>query len=271
MPELPEVETTVNGIRPYLQDHIIAKLLIRERRLRWPVEPSLEEKVEGERILRLYRRGKYIAIELARGGMIINLGMSGSMRVLLEPAPPQKHDHFDIVNQHGQVIRYRDPRKFGCLLYSEGEIYNHPRLVGLGVEPLTDEFDGSLLYLKSRTRNVAVKTFIMDAAIVVGVGNIYASEALFLSGIHPLRKCSRISRPRYNMLAGSIRDVLEKAIAKGGTTLQDFVGVDGSPGYFEQKLRVYGRQGKPCYRCSMVIKKRVIGQRSTYYCSACQR
>jgi formamidopyrimidine-DNA glycosylase len=271
MPELPEVETTVKGIRPYLQDHDIQKLVVRERRLRWPIPAGLENRVKGKRVVNLYRRGKYIVVEFQTGGMIIHLGMSGSMRVLLESEHPGKHDHFDIVNHKGGVIRYRDPRRFGCLLFSEDVVANHPRLEGLGVEPLSEEFTGEFLYQQSRSRNVCVKTFIMNAATVVGVGNIYASEALFLSGIHPSRKCSRISFSRYSRLVVTIQDVLEKAIAKGGTTLQDFVGADGSPGYFDQKLRVYGREGNPCCHCSGVIRKIVIGQRSTFYCPACQK
>ena len=269
MPELPEVETTIRGITPFLEGKVLRNVIIRERRLRWPVIPELASLVDGLSVTRLDRRGKYILIYLDRGGLIIHLGMSGSMRVVLEPEEPQKHDHFDLVNNDGQIIRYRDPRKFGSLLYFEGDPQAHPRLAGLGVEPLTDAFDGELLFNLSKKKNVCVKTFLMDGRVVVGVGNIYASESLHLAGINPLRKCSRISLDRYRKLAETVKKVLALAINRGGTTLQDFVGVDGSPGYFEQELMVYGRAGDACDNCGEPIRKVVISQRSTYYC-ACQ-
>jgi formamidopyrimidine-DNA glycosylase len=269
MPELPEVETTVRGIAPFLEGKVLRNVIIRESRLRWPVIPELASLVDGLNVTRLQRRGKYILIHLERGGLIIHLGMSGSMRVLLEPQKPQKHDHFDLVNSAGQIIRYRDPRKFGSLLYFQGDPREHPRLAGLGVEPLTDVFDGEFLYNRSKKKNICVKTFLMDGRIVVGVGNIYASESLHLAGINPLRKCSRISLDRYRHLAKTVKKVLELAIERGGTTLQDFVGVDGSPGYFEQELMVYGRAGHTCDNCGESIRKVVISQRATYYCD-CQ-
>jgi formamidopyrimidine-DNA glycosylase len=271
MPELPEVETTMNGIRPYLEGRHINELIVRERRLRWFIPDGLEDYVHGQKVSNIERRGKYILIHFDKGGLMIHLGMSGSIRVLSRPEVPGKHDHFDIVNESGEIIRFRDPRKFGCLLFSSSNLYNHPRLQSLGVEPLTSGFHGTLLYNLSRKRSIPVKTFIMNGSIVVGVGNIYASEALFDSGIHPGRKCSRISLLRYTRLSASIRSVLKNAINKGGTTLQDFVGVEGNPGYFEQELTVYGRENQLCVKCRSTIRKVMIAQRSTFYCTQCQR
>ncbi len=270
MPELPEVETTVNGIRPYLEGQTLARLVVRERRLRWLIPVGLEQSVSGKKMAKIERKGKYILIHLDVGGLIIHLGMSGSMRVLRLPMVASKHDHFDLINESGQIIRYRDPRKFGCLLYALN-LYSHPRLQALGVEPLTRDFSGNLLYRLAKTKKVPVKTLIMDGRIVVGVGNIYASEALFDAGVHPLRKCCRISLLRYTRLVASIQKILQQAIKKGGTTLQDFVGADGMPGYFEQKLTVYGREGAHCRRCRSPIKRMVIAQRATFYCPKCQR
>ena len=270
MPELPEVETTLNGIRPFLQGLKIARLRVRQRKLRWPIAENLESKVSGSNVALLQRRGKYILIHLDRGGLIVHLGMSGSMRVLLNDESPGKHDHFDIINQHGQIIRYRDPRRFGCLLYTPDDPLQHPRLINLGVEPLSNDFTGHGLYRLSRKRTTPIKSFLMDGQIVVGVGNIYVSEALFLAGISPIRQCGKISLIRYQILAEAIRTILMRAIRQGGTTLQDFVGADGASGYFAQSLSVYGREGDRCLKCSTGIKRRVIAQRSTFYCPRCQ-
>ncbi len=270
MPELPEVETTMAGIRPYLEGQVLAQLMVRERRLRWLIPVALEKSVGGKKMTKIERKGKYILIHFDEGGLIIHLGMSGSMRVLLAPLPAGKHDHFDLINQSGQIIRYRDPRKFGCLLYASSHLYNHPRLQTLGVEPLTQDFNGKLLYALARKRAIPVKTLIMDGRMVTGIGNIYASEALFDASVHPLRRCANISLLRYSTLVASIQKILQQAINKGGTTRQDFVGADGMPGYFEQSLAVYGREGEACIRCSSTIKKIVIAQRSTFYCRQCQ-
>lgn len=271
MPELPEVETTLSGIAPYLSGQTLSAITVRERRLRWPVTPGLERNATGQKVTFLTRRGKYILLGLEKGGLLIHLGMSGSMRVLPEPAPPESHDHFDLQTNEGNIIRFRDPRRFGCLLWHAGDVRTHPRLRGLGVEPLGDAFSGKHLYNASRHRRLAVKNLIMNGQIVVGVGNIYASESLFDAGIHPRRGCHRISLERYHRLSQSIQHTLQKAIKEGGTTLRDFVRVDGRPGYFEQRLSVYGREGERCDKCEGAIRKSVIGQRATYFCPRCQR
>lgn len=270
MPELPEVETTLQGIAPFLEDKILQRLEVRDRRLRWPVPRGLESKVGGQKVCALSRRGKYILLELERGGLLIHLGMSGSIRVVSKNDPPQKHDHFDLQVKSGRIIRYRDPRRFGCLLWHPQDIRQHVRLKGLGVEPLSAEFTGRTLYDASRKRKIPVKSLIMNGGIVVGAGNIYASESLFDSAIHPHRRCDRISAARYEDLALSIKKILANAIAQGGTTLKDFVGADGAPGYFEQKLMVYGREGESCFVCGGEIRRVVTAQRATYYCASCQ-
>lgn len=232
---------------------------------------GLEERIRGRRVVRLGRRGKYILIHLDSGGMLIHLGMSGSLRVTDGKVEPQKHDHFDLSCDSGHVIRYRDPRRFGALLYTDGCPSGHVRLSGLGVEPLSGNFDGTTLARAVGKRGTQIKAALMDGSTVVGIGNIYASEALHLAGIHPLRKCKRISDARYRRLAACIRQVLMEAIRQGGTTLQDFVKADGLPGYFAQELLVYGRDGAPCRTCQKPIRSCLVGQRSTFYCPQCQR
>lgn len=269
MPELPEVETTLRGISPSLVGARIARVEVREPRLRWPVPDAVHD-AAGQRVQRAWRRAKYLLFELERGGLMWHLGMSGSMRVLPEPAAPGPHDHVDLVLDSGQVLRFNDPRRFGSLLWWSAPAEAHPLLAGLGPEPLDEPALGDHLWRRSRGRRVAVKQFIMNAANVVGVGNIYASEALFRAGIHPLRAAGRIARPRYARLADSVRGVLSDALTEGGTTLRDFTGGDGQPGYFAHNLRVYGRAGQPCPRCAAPVRERVIGQRNSYYCVACQ-
>ncbi|NKB75954.1 MAG: bifunctional DNA-formamidopyrimidine glycosylase/DNA-(apurinic or apyrimidinic site) lyase [Gammaproteobacteria bacterium] len=271
MPELPEVETTLRGIEPFLTNQNLSRLQVRNRSLRWPVEHGLESAVANRRIKYLQRRGKYILIHFDQGGLIIHLGMSGSMRVLFENEVSGPHDHFDLVTERGVIIRYRDPRRFGCLLYVDAQVESHDRLIDLGVEPLTDDLTGKYLYDQAKAKRTSVKVLIMNGKIVVGVGNIYASESLFAAGIHPARRCDRVSQLRYENLAISIKRILHRSIKQGGTTLQDFVGADGSPGYFEQKLAVYGRKGEACFRCGGEVRSVVLGQRSTFYCAVCQR
>lgn len=275
MPELPEVETTLRGIRPYLEGRRIESLVVREPRLRLPIPPDLSPRLAGRAILGLGRRAKYLLIEIEGGTLILHLGMSGSLRVLPAESPPAKHDHLDLVLSGEQCLRLRDPRRFGLLVWTPDPAAladrQHPLLKDLGPEPLGDCFNGDHLYRASRHRRVAVKPFLMDGHVVVGVGNIYASESLFRAGIHPSRPCHRISLARYRRLAESVRSVLGAAIAQGGTSLRDFVQEDGNPGYFAQSLRVYGRTGEPCPGCGEPVRQRRIGQRSSFYCPRCQR
>ena len=271
MPELPEVETTRRGLAPYVVGNTIIAVDIRERRLRWPVPRGLSAKLLQQRITRLERRGKYLLFRFAHGTMILHLGMSGSLRIITGDQKPEKHDHLDIEFASGIRLRFRDPRRFGSVLWTGNDPLTHSLLIHLGPEPFSEEFSGDYLYRKSRDRKQAIKTFIMDSRMVVGVGNIYASEALFHSGIRPRRPAGRISRQEYDRLVAAIREVLQAAIAAGGTTLRDFVSGEGSPGYFALELKVYDRKGEPCLNCGHPVKQSRIGQRSTYYCAKCQR
>jgi formamidopyrimidine-DNA glycosylase len=271
MPELPEVETSLRGIGPHLQGRTIERLVVRERRLRWPVPQSVDEAVAGEPIETLSRRAKYLLLGLPSGALILHLGMSGSLRVLAATTAPGPHDHVDLVLDDGNCLRLRDPRRFGSLHWAERPVEAHPLLARLGPEPLGPAFDGAYLHRHSRGRRAPVKTFIMDSRIVVGVGNIYASESLHRAGIHPHRPAGRIARARYDGLAEAIKSVLRAAIAEGGTSLRDFVQEDGNPGYFARALKVYGREGEPCPGCGEPIRQRRIGQRSSFFCARCQR
>ena len=270
MPELPEVETTRRGIAPYLEGAVIEGLTVRNRQLRWPVPPDLESRLPGERIAAVKRRGKYLLLETDAGGLLVHLGMSGSLRILDRDHDPGPHDHFDLVTAAGRILRFRDPRRFGCLLWQGGDVSAHPLLQRLGVEPLSRAFDGDVLWRQGRGRRTAIKNIVMNSQVVVGVGNIYASEALHEAGIHPGRRGDRISRSRYATLAKAIRTILHEAIDRGGTTLRDFTRADGNPGYFSQRLKVYDRQGQPCYRCRRPVRRAITGQRATYYCPGCQ-
>ena len=270
MPELPEVETTRRGVEPYSARQRIAELRVRESRLRWPVPPDLPDVLRGLEVQAVERRAKYLLFRTGAGTLLVHLGMSGSLRVMDPAEPPLRHDHIDLVFDNGRCLRFNDPRRFGCFLWiAPGE--RHPLLSKLGPEPLSQAFDGDYLYRLSRGRRVSVKQFIMDGHVVVGVGNIYANEALFLSQILPHRAAGRISRARYGQLANHIKQVLTNAITQGGTTLRDFVGGDGKPGYFAQQLFVYGRAGEPCKVCGTPLRERRLSQRSTVYCVACQR
>jgi len=269
MPELPEVETTCRGIRPRLLEQTIEAIVIRQPRLRWPIPEEIQQAV-GMSVETVQRRGKYILIGLSAGTIIIHLGMSGSLRLVGSELAPGKHDHVDIRLNKQLLLRLNDPRRFGAVLWWQDPIEAHPLLVNLGPEPLEDDFDEDYLWRLSRGRKQAVKTFIMNGHIVVGVGNIYASEALFRAGILPQRQAGRISRQRYQHLSQTIRQVLQEAIAQGGTTLQDFTNSDGQPGYFAQELLVYGRENQSCVSCTAAIKMKVITQRASFYCSRCQ-
>lgn len=269
MPELPEVETSRRGIEPWLIDTTITKVVIRDRRLRWPVAQGVESRLKGQAIHSVDRRAKYLLINTGNGTAILHLGMTGSVFIVDRDTPAGIHDHFDFDLDTGKSLRFRDPRRFGSFHWSDEPLV-HPLLANLGPEPLGDEFDGEYLWKKSRGRRVSVKQFIMNAQVVVGVGNIYASESLFQAGINPKRAAGRIARHRYDALAEAIRDILSRAIKAGGTTLRDFYGGDGEPGYFKQQLEVYDREGEHCRRCDTVIRAFVQGQRSTYYCKSCQ-
>ncbi len=271
MPELPEVETTRRGIKPWLEGATIRAVEVRQRQLRWAVPRRLDRQLPGQEVHSVGRRAKYLLLKTARGTLIIHLGMSGSLRVLESPPPPGLHDHVDLSLSTGGVLRFNDPRRFGAMLWTTRDPLRHPLLRALGPEPLSDEFTGSSLYAAARGRRVAIKNLIMNARVVVGVGNIYASEALFRAGIRPSRPAGRISPARMDKLAASIRAVLEDALEAGGTTLRDFTWGDGQPGYFAQQLRVYDRAGQPCPACNSTLKRLVLGQRSTYFCPNCQR
>jgi formamidopyrimidine-DNA glycosylase len=275
MPELPEVETTLRGLEPHLLGRVIEGVNVRNGALRWPVTDEVRL-AGGCTVVRCRRRAKYLLIDLEghgreEGGLVIHLGMSGSLRVCDAGDAPRKHDHFDLVLDSGSCVRFNDPRRFGALLWRDGPAEKHVLLRDLGPEPLSDDFNARLLWQRARGRKGAVKNFIMDGKIVVGVGNIYASEALYMAGIHPGRPAGRISERRYAALAAAIRDVLARSIRRGGTTLRDFVNSEGNPGYFAQELLVYEREGKACFQCQTPIKRKVIGQRSSYYCPRCQR
>lgn len=274
MPELPEVETTRRGIAPFCEGQTIARITIRDGRLRWPVPDNLAELIEGGTITEVDRRAKYLLIRVTNaevsGTLIVHLGMSGSLRVITDTSEPLRHDHIELALQTGVRLRFNDPRRFGCWLWSAAP-NSHRLLASLGPEPLAPEFNGPLLYRLSRGKQIPVKSFIMDNHIVVGVGNIYANEALFKAGIHPKRAAGRISLNRYHRLASAIRETLSAAILMGGTTLRDFVNSDGKPGYFAQSLLVYGRGGEACRECGMPLKESRMNQRTTVYCGRCQR
>ncbi len=270
MPELPEVETTRRGISPYVVGKKVVSIIVRQAKLRWLVPESLHE-LEGEKILSLKRRAKYLLLESSRGTAILHLGMSGSLRVINADLAPEKHDHVDIVFSTNKAIRLHDPRRFGAVLWTKYDPLQHKLLCHLGPEPLSEKFDAFLLYTMSRKRKVSVKQFIMNAQIVVGVGNIYASESLFMSGISPKTASGRISLKRYEKLVEAIKVVLARSIEQGGTTLRDFVQAEGKPGYFQQQLNVYGREGEECNVCGSLIKQINQGQRSSFYCSSCQK
>lgn len=269
MPELPEVETTRRGIEPWLLQQRIEKIVIRQPRLRWPVEDAIQA-LAGQTISAITRRAKYILVATDAGTAIWHLGMSGSLRLVEPGSEPGKHDHIDWIMSNGKVLRYHDPRRFGALLFvAPGEASSH--LAHLGPEPLSEAFTAEYLYQQSRGKKQAVKTFVMDGNVVVGVGNIYANESLFSAGIRPQTSAGKVSLARYARLVAEIKTVLERSITQGGTTLRDFVGGDGKPGYFAQQLLVYGRGGQACKNCATTLKEIRLGQRSTVYCPRCQR
>jgi formamidopyrimidine-DNA glycosylase len=271
VPELPEVETTRLGLLPHIEQRVIKSVIIREARLRWPIAEELARSVRGQRIRAVKRRAKYLLLELDRGTLIWHLGMSGSLRVVPATLTPISHDHVDLVLDNDTCVRFNDPRRFGSLHLTEAEPETHPLLRRLAPEPLDASFDGAYLHRVTRKRQVAIKQLLMNSQVVVGVGNIYASEALFHSGIRPTRRAGTLSRERLDALSKAVKRVLGDAIRAGGTTLRDYVNPDGMPGYFRQKLYVYERAGEPCRVCKTAIKQLVQGQRSTYFCPKCQK
>lgn len=271
MPELPEVETTRRGIAPHVDGRSLAGAVVREARLRWPVPTADLQALAGIRVERVERRAKYLLLRTGRGTVLIHLGMSGSLRVVPADTPPAPHDHLDLLLAGGMCLRLRDPRRFGSVHWLTCPPDEHPLLAGLGPEPLEPAFDGDHLYRQARGRRRAVKEFLMDGRIVVGVGNIYASEALFEAGIDPRRAAGRISRQRYRRLAEAVTRVLREAIEQGGTTLRDFADADGAAGYFRVALAAYGREGLPCARCGEPLRSLRQNQRITVYCPRCQR
>jgi formamidopyrimidine-DNA glycosylase len=271
MPELPEVETTRRGIIPHILHQNATDIVIRQWKLRWPITNNIRDLIKNTRLNQIERRGKYLLLNFDQGTALIHLGMSGSIRILKGDRSPGKHDHFDIIFGNGKYLRYNDPRKFGAFLWAGKEPLNHKLLERQGVEPLDDGFNADYIYKASRKRTIAIKQFIMDAHLVVGVGNIYANEALFLAGIHPGRQAKRISFLRYQRLVSIVKEVLSKAIEKGGTTLNDFNQVDGKPGYFAQSLNVYGKAGEQCLKCQKILVEIRQSGRSTVYCKSCQR
>lgn len=270
MPELPEVEVVGRGVRATAVGHRLREMVVRERRLRWPVSPELPAVLRDRPLVAAGRRGKYLLLGFDNGTLIVHLGMSGNFRFLAEPPVAAAHDHVDLVFEHG-VLRYTDPRRFGAMLWHEGAPEAHPLLAGLGIEPFDPAFDGDHLYRATRGRKVAIKQLLLAGRAVVGVGNIYASESLYRAGIRPGVAAGRLSRPRCDRLAAAIRETLADAIAQGGSTLRDFGGADGAGGYFQLSCRVYGRDGEPCRSCGEPVRRAVHQSRATYWCPRCQR
>lgn len=270
MPELPEVETTCRGITPHLISQTIHKVIVRESRLRWPIPgATLKKQLISQQILSVSRRAKYIYIQIASGYLIIHLGMSGTLRIYSAKSAIQKHDHFDCILKNGTILRYNDPRRFGCILWAQDP--NQLKMIAnLGPEPLCVDFTTQYLIQKAKRRQVPIKSLIMNNHIVVGVGNIYASESLFLAGIHPLMPANALTFKNAQKLCHAIKQTLEKAITLGGTTLKDYFQSDGSKGYFANELKVYDRKSEPCYHCKQIIESVRIGQRMTYFCPQCQ-
>ncbi len=271
MPELPEVETTRSGIAPFIEGQIVSQVIVRDGRLRWPVTAGLNNILVGKTINVVKRRAKYLLLETDQGTLLIHLGMSGRLRVLSAFSPPAKHDHVDIAFANGMTLRFTDPRRFGAVLWTDTDPALHSLIKHLGPEPLSDDFDGAYLFQRSRKRQVSIKTFIMNAEVVVGVGNIYASESCFMAGIHPLITAGKLTRKQADKLADCIKIVLGKAIAAGGTTLRDFRDSQGNPGYFAQELLVYARADMACRQCGHPIELIRQANRATYFCPICQK
>jgi len=271
MPELPEVETTCRGIKPHIVGQTIKQLIIRQPQLRWPVPETLNKVLCGQEIHSVTRRAKYLLFSTDAGTMLIHLGMSGSLRIMSAGQSPGKHDHIDFIFNNDTVLRFNDTRRFGAVLWTDAPVEQHPLLKDLGPEPLLDDFNGELLYQRANNRKIPVKSFIMNSHVVVGIGNIYANEALFMAGLLPSRPAGSISLASYEKLAECIRIILRQAILQGGTTLRDFVNEAGKPGYFQQQLRVYGRANQPCIDCLQPLIEIRMANRTTVFCNTCQR
>ena len=273
MPELPEVEVIRRGIAPYIEGRRIVGATVRNAALRWPVPADLEQKLNGFFIAKVSRRGKYLLLDSGEGALILHLGMSGSLRMIPVPAqnPPGKHDHVDLMLDNGMALRFRDPRRFGAILWETGDVMRHPLLAKLGPEPLAEMFTPNLLYKETRGRSVSIKQLLMNSNVVAGLGNIYANEALFRAGINPTAAAGHIGLGRYRKLVQAIKETLNLAIEAGGSSLRDFVNSEGNPGYFQHQYWVYGRTGQPCRKCGTPIVQIRQGQRSSFYCSRCQK
>lgn len=269
MPELPEVETTLQGIKPHIEQQIITKIVVRQPQLRWLIPADIEKILTGEKIIQLGRRGKYLLLYTSRGAIIIHLGMSGTLRILPEAILPGKHDHVDL-QFNNKILRFNDPRRFGAFLWAEGDPETHPLLKNLGVEPLSEDLSGNYLWLKARGKSLCIKSFLMNHKMLVGIGNIYAAEALFAAGIYPAAPAKSLTVEKMELLVSCIREILYAAIRQGGTTLKDFLNSEGKPGYFSNALKVYGRSGLACMSCHAPLQTMRIGQRSTVYCEHCQ-
>ncbi len=271
MPELPEVETTLRGIAPHIQDKRIKQTIVRQSKLRWQIEPKLHEILYGQIIRRCHRRAKYLLLEVDTGVLMIHLGMSGSLRIFYDHVPePNKHDHVDIIFDDDMVLRYHDPRRFGAIIWFAGVPEHHHLLQHLGVEPLSHHFNAEYLFTQLQGKNRAIKLTLMDNTIVVGVGNIYANESLFMAGILPQRPANTLNLQECQRLVVAIKQILQRAIDTGGSTLRDFVDSEGKSGYFQQEYKVYGKNGETCQQCGGLIEKNILGQRGTFFCSYCQ-
>jgi len=271
MPELPEVETIMQGLIPHLENNLIMDVIVRQDKLRWPVSPMLKQHLVQQKIMQLSRRGKYLLLQMTNGTLIMHLGMSGRLQIQNKATPPARHDHVDIFFGDVCLLRYNDPRRFGAIIWTANDPLQHHLLCSLGIEPLSDDFTGEYLKNQAQNRRVAIKSFIMNSHVVTGIGNIYAAEALFLAKIHPMTPAGVLTEVQCVQLVHAIKDILKAAIHQGGTTIKDFINSDGAPGYFTQQLCVYGRSGKPCLVCQAPLITMQLGQRSTVFCEFCQR
>lgn len=271
MPELPEVETTKNGIAPHITGQVITGVCVRQKQLRWPIDALLGKHIMHQNIIAVSRRAKYLLVSFAHGTLICHLGMSGSLRIVSNHEPSTKHDHVDIALSNGRLLRYNDPRRFGAILWTQAAITEHPLLRSLGPEPLSDDFTAEYLYGAIHKKKTTIKQTIMDQRLVVGVGNIYACESLFVAGVLPTKPASKVTRAQCNRVVSAIKNILTQAIHQGGTTLRDFVNSDGKPGYFKQQLLVYGRKDQPCKKCHRILVEKRLQNRATVYCPKCQK